>query len=253
MMDAASPLPQPDQRWALFLDVDGTLVEIAPTPDAVKVGRRLVALLGALDTSLGGAVALVSGRPIEVLDELFLPLRLSAAGNHGIERRDNGGAVSRPDIDPGALDPVRAAFDRFADERAGVVVEDKGLAVALHYRLAPEAEDAAARLAGNLLQALGPGYRMQHGKMMIELRPSGADKGSAIRLFMAEPPFAGRVPVFIGDDVTDEDGFDAVNRLGGHSIRVGTADGSVARWRLAGIDAVLDWLELIVTASSARA
>ncbi len=252
-MDAASPLPQPDQRWALFLDVDGTLVEIAPTPDAVKVGRRLVALLGALDASLGGAVALVSGRPIEVLDELFLPLRLAAAGNHGLERRDNGGAVSRPDIDPSVLDPARAAFDRFADERAGVVVEDKGLSVALHYRLAPEAEDAAAGLAGNLLQALGPEFRIQHGKMMIELRPSGADKGSAIELFMAEPPFAGRVPVFIGDDVTDEDGFDAVNRLGGQSIRVGAADGGVARWRVADIEAVLDWLELVVTASNAAA
>ncbi len=252
-MDAANFLPRPDPRWALFLDVDGTLVDIAPTPDAVEVGHRLVELLAALDTALGGAVALVSGRPIATLDELFQPLRLPAAGNHGVERRTITGDFLTPDIEPGTLDPVRAAFERFADERAGVVVEDKGLSVAAHFRLAPEARDAAECLAESLLQSLGPRFCMQPGKMMVELRPAGADKGSAIQAFMAEPPFAGRVPVFIGDDVTDEDGFEAVNRLGGHSIRVGEAESTVAQWRVAGIDAVLDWLAQIVSASNAEA
>lgn len=250
-MDAANHLPRFDTRWALFLDVDGTLVEFAPTPDAVKVGRRLVDMLARLNTALGGAVALVSGRPIAKLDELFDPLRLPAAGNHGLERRDSAGELSLPDIQPRELDPVRTAFERFADENAGVVVEDKGTSVALHYRLAPEIAETARRLAHSVMLDMGSGFRTQNGKMLVELRPAGTDKGDAIEAFMTEPPFAGRVPVFIGDDVTDEDGFAAVNRMGGHSVRVGETDGSVAAWRVSDIGAVLDWLEQI--ASEARA
>ncbi|MHA1108606.1 MAG: trehalose-phosphatase [Alphaproteobacteria bacterium] len=248
-MDSATHLPRPDARWALFLDVDGTLVEFAPTPDAVKVGRRLVDLLDRLNATLGGAVALVSGRPIAKLDELFAPLRLPAAGNHGLERRDMSGNLTAPGVEPASLDPVRSAFERFADENIGIVVEDKGASVALHYRLAPEAAAAVESLADDVLRDLGPGFRIQRGKMLVELRPDGADKGSAIESFMADPPFAGRVPVFIGDDVTDEDGFAAVNRMGGFSIRVGRPNGSVAGWRVADIGAVLDWLELIATGS----
>jgi len=140
---------------------------------------------------------------------------------------------------------VRTAFERFAEEHAGVVVEDKGTSVALHYRLAPEIADAAQRLANRVMLDIGAGFRTQNGKMLVELRPAGADKGTAIEAFMAEPPFAGRVPVFIGDDVTDEDGFAAVNLMGGHSVRVGASNGSVAAWRVSDIGAVLDWLERI--------
>ncbi len=251
-MDAANHLPRPDARWALFLDVDGTLVEFAPTPDAVRVGRRLVDLLDRLNTTLGGAVALVSGRPIARLDELFAPLCLPAAGNHGLERRDVSGNLAASDVAPASLDPVRRAFERFADENIGIVVEDKGTSMALHYRLAPEAAAVAESLAEKILRELGPGFRTQRGKMLVEVRPDGADKGSAIECFMAEPPFTGRVPVFIGDDVTDEDGFAAVNRMGGHSIRVGRPDGSAAEWRVSDIGAVLDWLELIATGTRAE-
>ncbi len=252
-MDAVNHLPRFDARWALFLDVDGTLVEFAPTPDAVRVGQRLVELLNRLNTALGGAVALVSGRPIAKLDELFDPLRLPAAGNHGIERRDATGETFLPDIQPRDLDPVRAAFERFAEDNAGVVVEDKGTSVALHYRLAPEAADSARRLAHSIMLDIGSGFCTQTGKMLVELRPAGADKGGAIEAFMTEPPFAGRVPVFIGDDETDEDGFAAVNRIGGHSIRVGDADSSVASWWACDIGAVLDWLEQIATEVRAEA
>jgi trehalose 6-phosphate phosphatase len=251
-MDAVNHLPRPDPRWALFLDVDGTLVDIAPTPDAVTVGHRLVALLGVLNATLDGAVALISGRQIAKLDELFTPLLLPAAGNHGLERRNGDGVTVSPGVAPNMLDPVRADFDRFADARAGVVVEDKELSIALHYRLAPETAAPARRFAESLAARLGPGFRVQPGKMMVELRPVGADKGSGIEAFMAEPPFAGRIPVFVGDDVTDEDGFNAVNRLGGHSIRVGNSIATVAHWRVAGIDALLDWLGQIAATLPAR-
>lgn len=250
-MDVAKLLPRPGSRWALFLDVDGTLIEFAPTPDAVKVGRRLVDLLGRLDAVLGGAAALVSGRPIAKLDDLFQPLRLPAAGVHGLERRDTAGQVTTAAIDCTALDRARIAFARFAADNPGVVLEDKGLSVAMHFRLAPHAETELNRLADRVQHELGPDFRLQFGKMLVELRPAGADKGSAIQAFMAEPPFAGRVPVFIGDDVTDEDGFATVNRLGGHSVRVGPADDTNAQWRAAGIGAVLDWLTLIVATSGA--
>lgn len=244
-MHSAISLPTIEGIWALFLDVDGTLVPIAPAPDAVVVDGRVIALLDRLDTALDGAVALISGRTIAKLDELFAPLRLAGAGNHGLERRNAAGTVTGPDpdMDPAALDPVRAAFADFAAATDGVLVEDKIASVALHYRRAPGAEPDARRLARRLAAALGPAFHVQHGKMLAEVRPAGTDKGRMVDAFMAEPPFAGRVPVFIGDDITDEDGFEAVNRLGGHSIRIGGAENSAARWCCPDVAALLDWLD----------
>ena len=245
--DGADGLPVPGADWALFLDVDGTLVELAAEPDAVRVDARLIALLDALRAQLGGAVALVSGRTIATLDALFAPLTLAAAGNHGLERRDSDGRLRRPDLPP-EMAPVRAAMKRFAADHPGVNAEDKALSVALHYRNRPEAAQPAAALARGLVAQSGGKLIVQDGKMMVEVRPGRADKGTAIADFMDEPPFAGRVPVFIGDDVTDENGFRLVNALGGHSIRVGNGADTAAHYRVPDVGGVLRWLEGVTAA-----
>lgn len=242
------PIPIPSDaraRWALFLDVDGTLVDIAPEPDAVVVTPRLIAVLGRLHDALGGAVALVSGRTVARLDALFAPLRLPAAGNHGLERRGADGLVHRPPVRAAEIARLRAAFADFAAARPGTIVEDKGLSIALHFRLAPSCGDEAVALANRLAGEIGGGFRVQHGKMMVEVRPDGGTKGSVVDGFMTEPPFAGRVPVFVGDDVTDEDGFAAANRRNGLSMRVGGDEPTGARYRVASVAALLDWLEAL--------
>jgi trehalose 6-phosphate phosphatase len=240
-------LPTPAADWALFLDVDGTLVEIAAEPDGVEVGDHLVALLGRLDARFDGAIALVSGRTIETLDRLFAPLRLKAAGNHGLERRGNGGRIVRPLRAP-EMDDVRAAMAGFAAANPGVIVEDKSLSVALHYRNCPRAADAAARLARRLTERFVGRLVIQPGKMMVEVRPDQGDKGTAIAQFLGEPPFAGRIPVFIGDDVTDEDGFRLINARGGHSVRVGNGSETSADFQVPDVVGVIRWLEEIANA-----
>lgn len=240
-------LPVPRQDWAIFLDVDGTLVEIAAEPDSVKIDSGLVPLLAALQRKLNGALALVSGRSIETLDHLFSPLHLPAAGNHGLERRDQAGALYRPE--PGAEMPViLTRMKKFATENPGVVVEDKTLSMGLHFRNRPQAETDALRLAEKLIEEFGDGLFLQKGKMMVEIRPGQGDKGTAIAQFMAEPSFEGRIPVFIGDDVTDESGFRFVNAQGGHSIRVGNGVETEALFRVPDVVNVIRWLETIVKA-----
>ena len=252
-MNLANPLPEPAADWALFLDVDGTLVEIESVPEEVRIAPHVITLLGDLNTALGGALALVSGRAVDDLDRMFAPLQLPTAGNHGLVRRGAAGTMTTPDIDPSALDEVRAAFARFAQAAPGVLVEDKTLSIALHFRLAPERAGEAKRLAAGLAEGLGPPFRVQHGKMTVEIRPNGADKGSVVESFMAEPPFRGRLPVFVGDDVTDEDGFDVVNRLGGHSVRIGAASHTAARWQCTNVDSLLEWLARMAVSSPAEA
>ena len=231
--------------WALFLDVDGTLLSIAATPDAVMVSTRLRQAVRRIVPALGGAVALISGRPVAALDHLFAPLLLPTAGVHGLERRDAAGAMHRIDGVAG-LNPVRAALAAFAAAHPGVLLEDKGSAVALHYRQAPEAAAAARRLVAELIDGRAGDVRVLEGKMLLEIASPLADKGTAIAAFMGEAPFAGRRPVFIGDDVTDEDGFVMVNGLGGYSVRVGAlAEPSAATYHLADVAAVVDWLEAL--------
>lgn len=240
-MPSASPLPEPRSDWALFLDVDGTLIEIAATPDGVVPDRRLPGILSAISGKLGGALALISGRPIGTLDRLFGSLRLPVAGLHGLERRDAGGGVHRATPSPGIRQAAEAAGD-FARENPGILIEDKGATVALHFRQAPELGPAATGFAETLVRTLD-GAALQKGKMVVEIRPVGDDKGSVVAAFMAEPPFLGRTPVFIGDDVTDEAGFRMVNRLKGHSIRIGESAETEARHRIPDVAALLDWLE----------
>src|SRR5690349_3762995 len=222
--------PVPADDWALFLDVDGCLVDFAESPDAVSVPARLRDTLEALASRLDGALALVSGRPLQGIDALFEPLRLSAAGLHGLERRSAHGALQAPAA-PAALAHVRAEADRLARQWPGVVVEDKGAALALHWRAAPAARDPLRDFADAALPRL-PGYQLQHGNQVVELRPGNGDKGSAIDALLEEPPFRGRVPVFAGDDITDESGFAIVNRRGGMSVLVGTREPSAAHYAL---------------------
>lgn len=234
--------PRPADDWALFLDVDGCLLEFADAPDEVAVPPRLPALLDRLGTRLDGAVALVSGRALSSLDALFAPLRITAAGLHGLERRSAVAEVPAPPRSP-TLDGIHAEARALADGFPGALVEDKGAALGLHWRRAPQAADTLRAFAEAALPRL-PGYRLQHGDHVVELRPAAGDKGAAIRALMDEPPFRGRVPVFAGDDVTDESGFAVVNTHGGVSVLVGDREPSAAHYGLRGPGEVLDWLAM---------
>ncbi|MBE7246390.1 MAG: trehalose-phosphatase [Actinomycetospora chiangmaiensis] len=230
---------------ALFLDFDGTLAEIAPRPDAVVVEPGLVDDLERLRERLGGALAIVTGRPVSVIDGFLAPARLDAAGLHGVERRlrgalSGGRAEDHPDL--------RRQVARLESESAAlpnVLIEDKGASVAVHWRLAG-ADDAtrAEALVKAAAEALGAQYRLQLGKAVGEIVPAQATKAHAIRAFMEESPYRGRVPVFFGDDRTDEIAFGAVNEDGGIAVRVGDGE-TVARHRLpdpAAVRALLrDW------------
>jgi trehalose 6-phosphate phosphatase len=235
-------MPPFERNWAFFLDIDGTLLEIAETPDAVEADRDELALVGRLSRAARGAVALISGRSLHVIDDLFSPLVLPAAGQHGAERRDAQGTRHRYRFPVKALKPAAGGIRSFASRHKGLVFEDKGVSVALHYRLAPQLAAAAHEAVREAAEPLGDAVEVQRGKMVVELKPAGCDKGGAIESFMREPPFAGRVPVFLGDDVTDEYGFRVVNRLGGHAVKVGEG-ASAARWRLENPAAARAWLQ----------
>lgn len=227
--------------WALFLDIDGTLLEFAEHPQAVRVDPALLRLLGALRAAAGGALALVSGRSVADVDALFAPLRLPVAGQHGTERRAADGSIHlhRPPLE--GLARAAAALVPLTSAHAGLVLENKGMALALHYRRAPALRALAEREMRAIAAALGEAFELQSGKYVVEVKPGGKDKGGAIAEFLAEPPFADRRPVFVGDDLTDETGFEVVNRAGGHSVKVGRGI-TRARWRLPDAAAVRRWL-----------
>lgn len=232
---------EPARNWALFLDVDGTLLALADTPDGVVPNRRVSRVLEEIGGYLDGAVSLISGRSIATLDRLFAPARLPVAGLHGLERRDAGGRVhALADIE--ALEHLRGPMGELSAGDSRVILEDKGLALAIHYRLAPERAREIRERVEALVAPSGHDLKVIHGKMVCEVKPRHADKGSAIRAFMSERPFAGRVPVFIGDDVTDEDGFAVVNAMNGHAVRVGDGEATAARYRLEDVDEVIEWL-----------
>ncbi len=240
---AAADLPDAQADWGYFLDFDGTLVEIASHPGGVRTDVRLRALLKQLWQETGGAVALISGRPIAELDALLgLPF-LAAAGQHGAERRDGRGSlVVTTAIEPERLTPARTELRQLVARYPQLVFEDKGLSLALHYRLAPALAGLAHRTMRSLQASLGSDYMLQPGKRVVELKAAGFDKGSAVRDFLKEPPFAGRRPVFIGDDSTDEHAFALVNRHGGISVKVGRGR-TVAACRLPTVEEVRSWLE----------
>lgn len=227
---------------ALFLDFDGVLAEIAPTPEAVEVSPTVISRLQTLTSALGGALAVITGRGMADVDGFLAPLVLPVAAEHGNLRRSRDGRVTHldsatADLVPGLADALRQAF---ADEPR-IIVEEKSSAVAVHYRLAPELGDACKEVVA-LATSTRPGFAVIPGKMVIEARAAGADKGAAVRGYMQDAPFAGRSPLFIGDDVTDEDGFAAAQQLGGVGIKVGPGD-TAARYRIpatAHVPALLD-------------
>ncbi len=242
MVDLPEPRALEPERDALFLDFDGTLVEIAPTPDAVRVPPSLVPLLQALTDRLGGALAVITGRPVADVDRFLDPYRPAVAGVHGRDRRLPDGRRERAAVDPGLLDGARARFAAFTARVPGTRVEDKGESVALHFRQVPEAGEAVLAEARALAEASGGRLRLQAGKMVAELVPAGHDKGTAIEEMLGLGPFRGRTPVFAGDDVTDEAAFTVVNRLEGVSVRVGEPAATAAGARLPDVAALHAWL-----------
>jgi len=236
------PAPPADllRNASLFLDFDGTLVEIAERPDAVAVDARLLALVARLIDRLDGRVAVVSGRPVaQVLDYLG-DATPAVAGSHGMEFRFADGHIEMVDR-PAALQQVQAEMEALAARHPGVLVEEKPLGAALHFRQAPEAEAACGDLATQLAEAHG--LHLQTGKMLYEVRTSGGDKGKAIATFMAAPEHAGMRPVFLGDDTTDEPGFESARALGGAGVLVGDPRATAASYRLADVSATLAWLD----------
>jgi trehalose 6-phosphate phosphatase len=232
-------------RWALFLDVDGTLLELAATPEQVVVTDRLKLLLTDLSRRMEGAIALISGRTIRNLDTLFAPAVFCAAGVHGAELRGPRGALQQATIDDAALRQAHVELTNYVRTRTGLLLEDKGAALALHYRLAPHLQPEVHARIATVLDRLGPDFALQVGKCVYEIRPRAWNKGSAVRELMGMPPFAGRTPIYLGDDVTDEHAFAAVNALGGLSIRVGDrpiGESTCAHYRLDDVAAVHCWL-----------
>lgn len=233
--------PPPETGWAYFLDVDGTLLDIAETPDAVIVDKQLLNLINQLHRVCGGAVALISGRTISDLEGLLGLSRLPLAGLHGLERRDVAGRLWIHAAPPEAKCAIKAALLPIQARHPGLLLEDKGLTLALHYRQAPTLAAYVHRLMRQLATSACDGLELQCGKKVVEIKPAGIDKGSAVSEYLTEPPFSNRCPVFIGDDLNDEHGFAEVNRLDGISIKVG-AGRSCARYRLADVSAVRNWL-----------
>lgn len=224
---------------ALFLDFDGTLVELAAAPDAIHVSPGLAPLLKRLHARLDGRLALISGRSIADLERHLECGGLALSGSHGLELRLRDGSVMRR----GSSHDLTEALERLnglARSAPGLLVEEKPYGIALHYRQAPEEEARVSELMSEL--ARDGGLALQQGKMVIELRPPGADKGDAVRAFMAEPDFAGARPVFVGDDMTDEHAFAAAAELGGAGVLVGPPRETAAQWRLPNVTAVIDWL-----------
>ena len=235
-----APKPLSLNDCALFLDLDGTLAPIAARPQDVHPDRRRTDLLQRLSAALDGRLAVVTGRTLADADRILENRIPAVAAVHGLARRDAQGRVHEHPPHPG-LHAASEAFHAFAARDSGLLVEEKGLSVALHFRLASACAETARACARRV--GLETGLALQEGDMVEELRTPGPTKADSVRAFMAEPPFRGAHPVFVGDDTTDEDGFAAAHELGGAGILVGAPRPTGARYRLAGVDQALAWLE----------
>lgn len=226
--------------FGFFFDFDGTLTEIAETPSAVVVEDRAREALARLFKASCGAVAIVTGREIEAIDGFLAPLKLPVAGVHGYERRNGGANIAISGTGEHTAQALERMLKSFVEHNPGVLLEKKRGALALHYRLRPELEG----LCLSLIEDASAGINdvvLTRGKMVIEMRLHRATKGTAINDFLDEPPFRGRVPFFAGDDITDEDAFNAVNARGGISVKVGPGE-TAARARVETVDEFLTWL-----------
>lgn len=236
-MDRVPPLAEDN---CLFLDLDGTLVQLRDDPAAMPADAALLDLLARCAERLDGALAVVSGRPISDLDICLAPLRLAAAGIHGVERRGAAGHAAATTASDARMRAVADKAAQAMQALPGATLEDKGASLAMHWRRAPHHEAALRALAESSARELGAGYRLLEGNCVIELLPEGINKGDAVQAFLAEAPFRGRIPVFVGDDITDLPGFAAASAAGGHGIAVG--ERVTADFRLADVDAVRRWL-----------
>lgn len=237
----APPMPGVDDRWALFLDVDGTLLDFVDQPDQVYVDPRLRELIEDLYGALDGALALVSGRSLDDLDDLFGHPPWAMAGLHGLELRSADGRYRGVHIGATRRSLVRDIAQDIAAGLPGVSLEDKGMAVALHCRTSPHLFDRLHERVTRVLPSIA-GYEMQPGNLVIELKPEGMDKGSAVASLLSAWPFKGRQPVYVGDDLTDEHGFAVANLENGLSVRVGNREPSLARYCLPEPAAARAWL-----------
>lgn len=238
--DLPPPPPlRPFPKVALFLDFDGTLVDIAPRPDLVKVARTLPVLIERLAERLDGRLAVISGRALDVLDAMLGPIDVAMAGSHGGEFRPSGDEAVHRLADP-LPDSIARPLGAFAREHGDLLVERKPFSMAVHYRDRPAMREALLAAAHDVAARHGAGIK--EGKMVVEVVMPGSDKGSAVVKFMGMPLFAGARPYFIGDDATDEDAFREVTRFGGGGVLVGAMRATSARWRLESVAAVHAWL-----------
>jgi len=244
---ALPPPPTGIARIALFLDMDGVLAPLAPTPEAVVPVARRTDVLRRLTRVLDGRMAVVSGRTLAEIDRISDRSAPAASGVHGLERRRADGSMDTRPADPAVRTAV-AAFETFRAGHPGVIVEDKGTSAGLHYRQRRDAQAAALALARRIADETG--LALQAGDLVVELKTPGTTKGTAVKAFMSEAPFAGATPVMLGDDLTDEDGFRAAADLGGFGVLVGPKRETAALYNLAGVDAVLDWLDAVAEANA---
>ncbi|QDX79993.1 trehalose-phosphatase [Denitratisoma sp. DHT3] len=238
--------PSPQAGWAYFLDVDGTLIDLAISPDAIEVDRHLLALLDTVYRKTGGALALVSGRSVADLDRHIGLSQVPRAGQQGLERRDAKGKLRRHVTSEPAKQAMLKALEPVLARHSGLLLEDKGMTLAVHYRQVPRLGAYVHRFLGRLVEDMGRGFHLQVGKRVVEVKPVGVDKGTAVAAYLAEAPFAGRTPVFVGDDANDEHAFALVNERGGVSIKVG-AGRSCAHYRLPDVASVRAWLAGLLT------
>lgn len=232
-------LPNPPENCAFFFDFDGTLVEIAPRPDLVVVEPFVLGTLRRVAARCAGAVAIVTGRPLDVVDGFLAPLEFAVAAEHGSVRRDASGHVHLDKENAGSIEAAYGTLAPLEAANPGLILERKRSSVALHYRQRPELA-GACEAAVNGLVANDPGLVILPGKMVFELKPKGVNKGVAVRAFLEEAPFEGRTPVFVGDDVTDEHAFEAVNALGGMTVKIG--DGETKAQHRTDREGLFDWL-----------
>jgi len=245
------PKTLPLAECALFFDVDGTLIDIAARPSEVVGDAELLQLLRTLRRRCQDALALVSGRRIADLDRITAPERFTAAGLHGFERRTAGGhCVRRAPPLASKMGEVRRVLAQLASAHPQLLLEDKDYALAVHYRQAPHLRAVVERAIRGLPDLQGSGLKVQQGRMVAEIAPSDASKATALAEFMDEPPFKGRLPVYVGDDLTDESAFQWVNAAGGLSVDVSRRQSSCARTHLASVGAVRAWLHALTEAGA---
>lgn len=232
-----------DTSCALFLDFDGTLAQIAERPDSARLDIATLVSLQRLHAALGGAIAIVTGRDIATIDDFLKPLRVPVAGVHGRTRRDSTGRIHAGAVRPDFAADIERALTPLLVRHSGLLIEHKHGAVALHYRAHPD-------LALTCIEALhvaAQSHRdvsFKHGQFVVEAVLGPHDKGTAVAAYLLEPPFAGRRPVFAGDDITDEDAFAVVNAAGGISIKIGQGN-TIARFREPDTNAFLAWLHAL--------